>query len=223
MPKLITDLYKFAKWKLIDQPRVRYYSNKTFRGLKNKNFSIICNNCAAGFIYQDAKMEYLTPTVGLFFHSDCYIKLINDLSVFNEPLKFVPVSKYPSTNTLRDNANMYWPIAIIGDGIEVHFLHYHSEAEAKEKWERRVKKINYDNVLFLYAVRELATDEHVKAFMNSPYKNKLCLSAKEYKEYDNLVYFPEYKKMGEMPGADIARANVMKRVNFAALLNKMIN
>ena len=223
MRKLITKLYNFIKWRLIEQPRVRYFSYKTFKGLKNKDFTIIANNCAAGFIYQDAGLEYRTPTVGLFFHSDCYIKFIKDLSVLHLPLRFVPVSKYPYRNSIREFYKLDYPIGIIGDDIEIHFLHFHSEEEVREKWERRIKKINYDNLLFLYTVRELATDEHVTEFMNSPYKNKLCLSAKDYKGYDNLVYFPEYKELGEMPGADIARINVMKRVNFAALLNKMIN
>ena len=39
------------------------------RRLKNKNFTIICDNCWAGKVYQELGLPYQTPFVGMFVFS----------------------------------------------------------------------------------------------------------------------------------------------------------
>lgn len=51
---------------------------KSYRriGLKYKGFTIISNNCTGGYMYQYYGVAYNTPTEGLYFTTDDYIKLI---------------------------------------------------------------------------------------------------------------------------------------------------
>ena len=50
-------------------------------GLINDNFTIISNNCFAGFVYQKFDIQYNTPFVGLFILGPDYIYLLKN---FNE-------------------------------------------------------------------------------------------------------------------------------------------
>ena len=47
--------------------------------LKNKNFSIISNNCFGGIIYRNNHLLYNSPTCGLFFMAPEYIKFIYNI------------------------------------------------------------------------------------------------------------------------------------------------
>ena len=72
-----------------------------------------------------------------------------------------------------------YPIGKIGD-VEIAFLHYHSEQEAKEKWERRCSRINWDKLIIKFNDQNECTEEHVKAFSELPYKNKLFFTIREW-------------------------------------------
>ena len=39
------------------------------------------------------------------------------------------------------------------DSIEIFFLHFHSEQEAREKWERRVQRINWNRLLIKLMIK----------------------------------------------------------------------
>ena len=98
------------------------------RRLKNKNFTIICDNCWAGKVYQELGLPYQTPFVGMFVFSPDYIKMLKNLKHYlsgNIPLTFVKESKY-----IKDFDNAY-PLALLDD-IELHFLHYADEEEATQ-------------------------------------------------------------------------------------------
>ena len=49
------------------------------RRLKNKNFTIICDNCWAGKVYQELGLPYQTPFVGMFVFSPDYIKMLKNI------------------------------------------------------------------------------------------------------------------------------------------------
>ena len=53
----------------------KHYCKKWSDELDNKDFTIISNNCWGGMIYESYGMQKLSPTVGLFFMSEDYIKL----------------------------------------------------------------------------------------------------------------------------------------------------
>lgn len=146
-------------------------------GLKNKSFTIISNNCWGGFIYQKYGLPYLSPTIGLLIFGDDFIKFCSNVKHYTkEKLQFIPFASakyYPFMKACPP-----FPIAKLDD-IEIYFMHYTSEQEAKEKWDRRCQRINWDNIIYKVSQRESFTSEHMKTFLKLDVKNKLCFTSEE--------------------------------------------
>ena len=139
----------------------------------NYNFTIISNNCWGGGIYQELKMPYLTPTIGLYFYPDDYILLLQNLEYYMKEAKltFSESSKYVTSPS--------YPIGLLDDKIEIHFLHYKSEKEAADKWTRRAGKINWNNLFIKMDDRDGCTTEHCQQFDKLPYEKKVLFCAKQ--------------------------------------------
>src|SRR5699024_4328392 len=59
--------------------------------LTHRDITIISNNCWGGFIYQKYGLEYRTPTIGLFFLGDDYVKFCSKLEFYlSKPIEFIP-------------------------------------------------------------------------------------------------------------------------------------
>lgn len=82
---------------------------------------------------------------------------------------------------------IYYPLALLGD-IEIHFLHYKNEFEVKEKWSRRILRINWDN-LFLKMNDSDGADENILKLFD---KNKVIFSSKNYSDIKSLIWFKKY-------------------------------
>lgn len=161
--------------------------------LKNKDFTIVSNNCWGGFVYQKFNLKYNTPFVGLFLFAPDYINLLKNFKdiIYNELIFINPEeSKYKEQLIEYGTFNKY-PIGKLTDDVEIHFLHYHSKEDAKNKWESRVKRINMDNLLVKFCDRDLCSDELILEFEKLKFKNKLCFSAKEYKN-TSVITFKEF-------------------------------
>ncbi|MFY8004692.1 MAG: DUF1919 domain-containing protein [Chitinophagaceae bacterium] len=169
--------YVFFKSSLILNKIYIHFARQT---LKNKNFSIISNNCWGGSVYEDLNLSYLTPTVGLFFFSECYMAFITDLeNNLRKPLSFSKQSKYTKGNYLL-SLNRY-PIGLIDGTIEIHFLHYKSEEEALSKWQKRAQRVNFNNLFFSFTDNEAITEELICQFDEIPYP-KVFFSSKVRKQ-----------------------------------------
>lgn len=184
---------KYLKWikeKTID-PVLKWY-RRCFV-LKNKSFSIISNNCWGGRVYQRYGLRYTSPTVGLFFFADEYIKFCSNLKYYlSLELTFIPKteSRYYEYYSEKDK---YYPIGVLDD-IEIVFLHYKSEEEAQEKWNRRKARINWDNLIVKFNDQNGATEEHIRAFDKLPYKNKLCFVAHPVEGTECTIQFTEFEQ-----------------------------
>lgn len=147
--------------------------------LKNRNFTVISNDCWGGEVYRDFGLPYLTPFVGLLVMAPCYIKLLKNLKENLEtPLTFIPHSKYSYINAMRANENRLFPIGLLNEEIEIHFLHYQFEEEALSKWIRRVSRINWDNLFVKFdASKDLCTESLLEEYESLAFKKKVCLGA----------------------------------------------
>lgn len=54
------------------------------KGLKNKTFSILSNNCWGGKIYDKYALPYLTSTIGLWIPPTDYIKFLKNLDFYSK-------------------------------------------------------------------------------------------------------------------------------------------
>ena len=165
-------------------------SKKDIGYLKDKNFVIISDNCWGGTLYEWYKREYNSPFVGLFIYAPCYIKLLSNLDHYlKQDLIFTEKSKYPKW------ANAY-PLALLDD-VEIHFKHYKTETEAKDKWDRRKARMltesNLEHYFFQMSDYYLAEKEHFISFHNMPFKNKLSFSVKNFPELKDKNHFKIYE------------------------------
>ena len=149
----------------------RFYMHKTAKLRRGKinstDFTIISNNCWGGFIYQSYNLKYNTPTVGLFFMADDYIKFISDIkNLIYKPINFISFTESKYYNHFKDWDKFgKYPIGVFKDSdIEIHFLHYNSEEKVLKDWSRRVSRINWKKILYKFNDQNLCTTEHLKKF-----------------------------------------------------------
>lgn len=79
------------------------------------------------------------------------------------------------------------------DDVEICFLHYNSIDEAKQKWNRRKKRINWEKIVYKFNDQNFCRYEDLKAFDSFDAKNKICFTAKKYDEFDT-IQIKEYEK-----------------------------
>lgn len=191
---------KYVTSQLLSKVLIRFKSNyKKFRlkkRLKNRKFTIVSNNCWGSFIYQKYGLKYRTPTVGLYILGHDFIKLSENWKYyFSQNLEFIAWEKASYYSELKEVKP--YPVAKLGD-IEIYFMHYHSEEEAREKWNRRVKRINPDHMLFKLSQREECSENDIRRFMQLPLEHKICFA---YDKVPGTIYIPELKEWigDEMP------------------------
>lgn len=149
--------------------------------LKNTKFTIISNNCWGGMVYESYDLPKESPTTGLFFMASDYIKFLSDIKGYlAEELVFIDPKDSKYIDFLKSDKRFgSYPIGMLGD-IEIMFLHYHSQQEVKEKWERRIKRISWDKLIVKFNDQNECTADDVKAFAKLPYKHKLFFTIKDW-------------------------------------------
>lgn len=173
-------------------------------GLKNRNFSIISNNCWGGHYYDKYHLKYLTPTIGLFIPPKDYLKFINNIHYYlNLDLQHVLAKECNCYGMLLrkveagyiENADALI-IGKLGD-IEIVFLHYTTFEDAKMKWNRRKDRINFNNLIIKFNDQNELEEEDFFEFQKIKYRNKIFFTSnKKYKEFENVFYIKKYEKLG---------------------------
>jgi len=148
----------------------------------DKPFTLLANNCLAGYFYHDEGKQFTSPTINLAFDGEDYIRFLEDLPryVYGE-MKFI------QTEEVR------YPVAHIDD-VEIRFVHYRTPEEAELIWRRRAARIVWDN-LFIVATDHdgMKRPDLLKRFDCLPYKNKIMFVSEEYPEYDWAILVPQFK------------------------------
>lgn len=145
-------------------------------GLKNHHFSIISNNCWGGIVSRNRNIPYYSPTVGLFIFSKDYIKFLSNLKYYLS-IDMVQLSIYDSKYSsylLRQ----YDDSLVIGklDDIELIMVHYSTFDEAKEKWNKRKIRVDFNNLLIKYSDQNLFEADDFNKFKELNYNNKLFIT-----------------------------------------------
>lgn len=122
--------------------------------------------------------------------------------------------------------NMGHPVALCGD-ITIYFNHDHDEREAAAKWERRKRRLNYDNLYIIMYNGDGVTKEDIQRLETVPCKNKVVFSPVKT-SYD-LPYMKYFKPNGtdslSMRGMDqdiFGIRSIQKRFDFVEFLNQNI-
>jgi uncharacterized protein (DUF1919 family) len=155
--------------------------------LKNKDFTIISNNCWGTFVYKGLHLQYRTPFVGLFLFAPDYVKLLENFPDYmSKEMRFTGESRYKQ----YVDYDIKYPVGLLDD-LEVHFVYYKNNEDAVEKWDRRRKRMNWDNIYYKFCDRDLCTPELIERFFALPYKNKVCFTARPY---ENCIVIDDCRK-----------------------------
>ena len=187
--------------KILKEIRLRinkFGSSYRRKKLKIKNPTIISNNCWAGIVSQYLGIKYYTPTIGLYFFSEEYIKFLERFDYYiKQKLEIIDTkdSKYYDEMIKKNHQN-----AIVGklDDVEIVFLHMKTEKEAIEKWNKRVQRINKKYIIFKFCEQNECTKKHVERFEKLPFKNKICFTTKDYPGYKSVIWFKDQVKNDEV-------------------------
>lgn len=182
--KIGRDIEKYVKAKIN-----RFFINKD-------DFTIISNNCWGTFIYKKFGIPYQSPFVNLVIFAPDYIELLENFSI--DILKNISFIKHKDSKHKEELIclNIYdsnYPIGILDKRFELHFIHYPSKEDAKEKWLRRVQRMNHTKLIFKFSDGDKFEDSMAKRFDNLKFANKVCFVSKEFKDLKSIVTLEKFK------------------------------
>lgn len=164
----------FLRKKIIMPPKIRK--------LKNKDFTVIASNCNGAVMCHDFNVRFNTPTVNLSMSAEDYLRLVNNLKFYLE-----------AEIKEKKDTRLNYPVGILGEDITLFFIHYHTFEEAVTKWNKRKKRINWDNMFFMMTDRDGCTEDMIQEFDSLPFANKLIFTSKSYPQYHSAVYCQEFQ------------------------------
>lgn len=100
----------------------RFFINRSLqRKLTNQGMTVISANCVGAFILHDLHQPFNSPFVNLYLPPQDFLRYLQNMDFYlTQSLTFVQTEKN-------------YPVGKLAD-LEIHFMHYHSEQEANEKW-----------------------------------------------------------------------------------------
>lgn len=84
------------------------------------------------------------------------------------------------------------------DDLTIHFMHYHSEQEAANKWVERTKRINLDNLFVMMTDRDGCTYQDLQEFDRLPFANKVVFTHKPYPELKSAFYIEGFENQTQV-------------------------
>ncbi len=208
----IADKFRVKLREKVGNPILAKYRT---RKLVNKDFTIISNNCWGGHVYRYFQLPYDSPTIGLYFFADDYVKFVYNIKEYiNSDITFIDYRESKYCDILKSRNEINIPIGRIND-VEIIFLHYKSEQEAKEKWDRRKARIHWDNIIYKMSEQNLCSKEQLKRFDELAVDKKLIFTTKDY-GLTSQVIFRDYQGCKEIVN-DVL--HFRKFVNIIDLIN----
>ena len=129
--------------------------------------TIISNDCMGGVICSRNHMQFKSPTVALQILPEEYTKFCCNLRHYMD----CEIKEYTdvSEEHMKYLMNMYghfpkFPLGIIDD-IMVCFQHYTTFKDAKEKWNRRKARMEWEHIGYVMHMEHERYKEEVDAFL----------------------------------------------------------
>lgn len=167
----------------------RWILQHKIAGLRKKvhaeDVTILSQNCIGGVFYHDMGMQFLSPTINLFMMEPDFVNFVLDLEHYLHC-------------ELRIQWGESYPIGELDD-IRIHFMHYETCQEAKQAWERRVKRIRHDRIVVVATDRNGFHEDVYRLWKKIPYPKVLFTADPRYAQDPDSVFFPEYQAQGFVP------------------------
>lgn len=189
------------------------YLKKNRLNLRVDDFTVISSNCWGGILYKDLGLRYQSPFVNMYMFCECFLKVTSDLPKYlSQPLIFIESSKY------LPGKKITYPLGLLGDA-EIHFIHSDSKDEMKERWNERVKRVNYDKMIVAMTERDGCSPELIQRFDNLPFEHKFCFTVGSYPTVKSSINLPGGWLMSEAPPADQIAGITYVRTDIVNYIN----
>lgn len=185
-----------------DKKNLYAYRRNILKDKRMGEISLITNTCIGGRLYHDYNHKFLSPTIDLYIKPNDFVKFCCNLK---EYLEF----------DLIEEKNIKIKNFVVGKlkDIIIYFSHTNYTFEiAKKNWERRKKRINYDNIIVIATDRctldetpKRCSDATIQEFRKIPYK-KVIFTTKEY-TYDYCHFLRSFEKENCCPEATLPAKN----------------
>ena len=140
-------------------------------------------NCIGGRFYKLLDRQYLSPTVGLWFEPEDFLGFIENLHV----------NLSSDVHHDIDESTIYaYPVGRV-NGTKIHFMHYGSFEDAKQKWDARARRVEPAKIVVLMTDRDGCTASHKERFFALPYEKKVLFTHLPSMGNDAEVYIPGFE------------------------------
>lgn len=174
---------------------------------RNQPMSLISQQCIGGVIYHDMEMQFLSPTINLYFEAEDFIKFVERLEYYiNLPIEVTEV---------EDKI-----IGHLGD-IKIIFLHYKTMEEAKTKWEERKNRILWDKLFIICTDRDGFNEECFIKLKRINYPKALITRNAKWKDEEFVIYLKQYQDEKYVPDT-IPKREFYQENKIIKLINKML-
>lgn len=141
--------------------------------------TIISNNCMGGVICSRNHMQFKSPTVALQILPEEYTKFCQNLKHYME----CEVKEYKdfSEEHKKYLMKMYgkipteFPYGIIDD-IIICFQHYQTFEQARDKWNIRKQRMEWDKIGYIFHARNAEYQKEVDEFFTLDLPNSIALT-----------------------------------------------
>ncbi|MGX3065835.1 DUF1919 domain-containing protein [Ursidibacter arcticus] len=151
----------------------------------NRNFTVISSNCTGAFILHDLNLRFNSPFVNLFLTPTDFIRYLKNIEYYQQQsLTFIETEKR-------------YPVAKLSN-LTIHFMHYSSADEAKNKWQQRTQRMNLAQLFIIMTERDGCTYQDLVEFDNLPFKHKIVFTHKPYPELQSAFYIKGFEQQTQV-------------------------
>lgn len=199
----------------IDEKTIHFLGPLRRKMINNHDFTIFSNNCWGGKCYEFFELKKQSPTIGAYFFAEDYIKFVYNLKHYLEcPIQMITAEQSKHFKDLEQKNQLNIPIGKLDD-IEIIFLHYKDPKVAKEKWIRRVDRVNYNNIILKFSFMNNCNDELIQKFENIKGVKKILFLSKSNPNAKDGIIVPS--NSGE--SIDDDTYNWRKYINIYKIIN----
>ena len=143
------------------QPRFDFAQ---YMRLRESGVSIIANMCWGGALYKRLGLRCMSPFRDLYLTDENYLRLLGNMKDY--------CSMTPAFSRFdRDSFGTRHPVMALDD-VELHFNHVETPEEATCQWNKRVDRINWDNLFVMMQTSRKASELQFNAL--DRYQKKIC-------------------------------------------------
>ena len=159
---------KVLPYRVLDIPDLTF---PQYLEIRNARFTVLSEQCYAGTLYRYLGLEALTPLKNMWVSTEDYFRILGDpRGYFSES----PVFWKSSEDYDPGYESPAFPILKLKGDVLLYCNHDTDPEQAIEAWNRRRKRVNYDNILVTYYAKNRREEE---AFYRQPrYAGRRCFT-----------------------------------------------